>query len=226
MNRWPISGTLPTRPQFSVRSKAMDAAIATANPFATRYTRPGAIRFHFPAGEDEATLVEQLRSHNWIAQIVGPHGSGKSTLLATLMPAIEAAGRQVRCIALHEGERRLPLTATDWRQLTSASVAIIDGYEQLGWFARGSVVRRVRSRRCGLVVTSHRDLGLPTLFTTDPQLALAIEVVHDLMRPGEHLICDRDIEAAWHCRRGNLRELLFDLYDLFESRRTITGRVF
>jgi hypothetical protein len=198
-------------------------SIATTNPFATRYTRPGAMQFHFPAGEDVMALVERLRSYHWTAQIVGPHGSGKSTLLATLIPAIETAGRQVRCIALHEGERRLPFTATDWGQLTSASVLIIDGYEQLGRFARWSVASRSRSRQCGLVVTTHRDLGLPTLFTMNPQLSLAIELAHELLPPGDRSIGDSDIEAAWHRRRGNVRELLFDLYDLFESRRATSG---
>jgi len=71
--------------------------IVTSNPFSTRFIRPGAVEFLFPAGQTAETLVETLRQHAWQGQIIGPHGSGKSTLLAALVPALEAAGR--KCVA-------------------------------------------------------------------------------------------------------------------------------
>lgn len=193
------------------------------NPFATRYTRPGALRFRFPAGEDESKLVERRRLSHWRGQIVGPHGSGKSSLLAALAPALEAAGRRVRIVALHEGERRLKFTRRDWDEFSSSSLLIIDGYEQLGRLARWSVDVNCRRRGCGLLVTTHRDLGLPLLFTTDARLDLAIELAHELLPVGQQAIRDADIEAAWRNRRGDMREMLFDLYDLFELRRTLSG---
>jgi hypothetical protein len=52
---------------------------------------------------------------------------------------------------------------------------------------------------------------------------LAIELAHELLPPGEQAIRDGDIEAAWRRRRGNVREILFDLYDLFELRRGTGG---
>jgi hypothetical protein len=181
------------------------------------------MRFHFPAGQEESTLVERLRVNHWRGQIVGPHGTGKSTLLAALVPALEAAGRRVRFVTLHEGDRRLSFSRADWNQLSDRCVLILDGYEQLGRLARWSVDLRCRRRGCGLLITTHRDLGLPLLFTTNSRLALAIELARELLPPGEQTIQDADIEAAWRERGGNLREMLFDLYDLFELRRTTTG---
>ena len=195
----------------------MTSSLPGTNPFATRYTRPGSLRFRFPAGEDEATLVARLRASGWRGQIVGPHGSGKSTLLAALVPALETAGRRVRFIVLHEGERRLNFARADWNELTAASLLIVDGYEQLGRLARWRVDFRCRQRGCGLLLTTHRDLGLPTLFTTDPRLDLAIELARELA--GGQAIRDADVEAVWTKRHGNIREMLFDLYDLFELRR-------
>jgi hypothetical protein len=59
-------------------------AAPASNPFATRFTRPGAIEFIFPAGESLATLVARLRACDWRGQITGPHGSGKAPLRAAL----------------------------------------------------------------------------------------------------------------------------------------------
>src|SRR5262245_49587973 len=74
----------------------------SSNPFSTRFIRPGAIPFIFSAGESAESLVDHLRVNNWRGQIIGPHGSGKSTLLAALLPALQAAGRTVACVSLHQ----------------------------------------------------------------------------------------------------------------------------
>lgn len=197
----------------------MSSTPALSNPFATWRTRPGALKFRFPDGEDAAALVERLRWHEWRGQIVGPHGSGKSTLLAALVPALEAAHRRVHEVAMHDGQRRLGLSREDWRKLNSGDQLIVDGYEQLSRMARGCVAWRCRRRRCGLLVTTHRDLGLPTLCTMKPRLELAVDLVRELLPPGDETIRPVDVAAAWRRRGGNMRELLFDLYDLFERRR-------
>ena len=196
----------------------MNAFVAD-NPFSTRHTRPGTIAFRFDGGESIEALVDRLREQGWWGQIVGPHGSGKSTLLAALLPTLEAAGRQVELVSLHQGDRRLPFDRASWRQRSSATQLVIDGYEQLGWFGRWSLARRCRRQGCGLLVTSHHDVGLPTLFATRTSLELAREIVRWLVGTDEALLADADIESAWHARHGNLRETLFDLYDLFEEHR-------
>ncbi len=196
------------------------ASLPANNPFSTRCTRPGAIPFRFENGADATTLVGRLRSLGWRAQIVGPHGSGKSTLIAALRPALAAAGREVRLVGLHQGDRRLPISADEWRQFTPATQLIVDGYEQLGAFARWQVARRCRRQGCGLLVTTHADVGLATLFTTSPCLELAVALVRQLLPPCDDTIAEADIEAAWRANGGNLREMLFALYDLFEQRRS------
>src|SRR5262245_57773499 len=104
-----------------------------ANPFATCWTNPGLIPFHFRGNETAEALVAKLAAQEWRGAILGPHGSGKSTLLETLKPALRVAARNVSAIALHDGQRRLPHGFIDaWCSLPN-SVAIIDGYEQLAW---------------------------------------------------------------------------------------------
>src|SRR5262245_19098489 len=113
------------------------------NPFATCWTRPGAIPFRFPKGSDAAQLIAKLAAQNWQGAIIGPHGSGKSTLLETLKPTLVASGRTIHATTLRDGQRRLPAAFVD--SLSSANViAMIDGYEQLSWFARWQLARQCR----------------------------------------------------------------------------------
>lgn len=197
------------------------------NPFSTRFTRPGALPFYFNEGDDAARLLARLRRHNWFGQIVGPHGSGKSTLLAVLRPALADAGRDVTLVELRKDEGGLRHVwcqlfggqdTAERHRLSANTQVIIDGYEQLGWWARWLVVRGCRRRGCGLLVTAHDDSGLPILYTTRPRLELALALVRRLA-PSADVIGEADVAAAWHEHRGDMRETLFSLYDLFERRR-------
>lgn len=197
----------------------MDDALPGSNPFATRFTRPGQMPFFFPPEQDGSALVERLRGQGWWGQIVGPHGSGKSTLLATLVPLLQAAGRNVLRVELHDGQRRLPAEILRRSRFTCDTQLLIDGYEQLSRWQRLSVQRRCRLAGCGLLVTSHVSVGLAKLFCTRSDLATARELVSFLLSRQPALISPADIERSFHAHRGNLREMLFDLYDLFERRR-------
>src|SRR6185312_8582419 len=106
------------------------------NPFATCWTRPGALAFRFSNGQGAEQLAAKLATQQWRGAIVGPHGSGKSTLLEALKPAIIAAGRSIQAVYLRDGQRRLPRDFFATRSSDSNSVVIIDGYEQLSWSAR------------------------------------------------------------------------------------------
>ena len=106
-----------------------------SNPFATRFTRPGAIEFLFQAEESLESVVGKLRNHGWWGQIIGPHGSGKSTLLAALEPKLAEAGREVERRSLAGGQRQHDLPA----RLTSNTFLIIDGFEQLSWWSLWNV---------------------------------------------------------------------------------------
>ncbi len=191
------------------------------NPFATRHVRPGAIRYRFGSEINAAGLVGRLAAAGWRGQIVGPHGSGKSTLLATLLPLIESSGRRPRLIALHDGQRRLPERLDRKAAPAEPAIIVVDGFEQLAPWHRWRLLRRCRRRGWGLLATAHRSVGLPTIFETSTTPQLAQGIVAELARDG-WTIEPAEIAARFDLHGGNLRELLFDCYDLY--RRRISGQ--
>jgi hypothetical protein len=190
-----------------------------SNPFSSRNVRPGAVPFIFRPGESAEKLVDQLAADQWCGQIIGPHGSGKSTLLAELMPQLAARGRKVSLCELHDGERRLPTSAPALSRLTSGDQLVIDGYEQLGWWARLNIRSRAWRNGFGLLVTAHQDVGLPTLYATAVDREIAHRVLAHLLPGGAASITAEDLDFRLAAQQGNLREALFDLYDLYEERK-------
>jgi molybdopterin-guanine dinucleotide biosynthesis protein len=190
---------------------------SSSNPFATRFTRPGALGYLFPDGESADTLVERLQANAWRGAIVGPHGAGKSTLLATLIPAISSSGRTVVHVALHAGETSLPEALSHWRQWNPTTQVVVDGYEQLTWWSRTRLALRLRRTGAGLLVTSHSRTDLPTIFEAAPRMEAAREVVRSLTR-GDGIISDDDLARVFRSCDGNIRETLFQLYDVYEAR--------
>jgi hypothetical protein len=190
------------------------------NPFATRFTRPGALPFLFDGDESAAAIVARFVAAGGRGAIVGPHGSGKSTLLETLRPALCEAGMNPIVHTLHDGQRRLsrehPLPSQ------SNDVLVIDGYEQLNWWGRREVRRAVQHASAGLLVTSHAAVaGLPTIFTTRPTWELSRRVVRELTPSLPALnLSEDELRRRYEQCNGNLRELLFKLYDLYESQRS------
>jgi hypothetical protein len=169
--------------------------MSEANPFATRFTRPGAVEFLFPEGDSAAAVVARLAESQWQGQIVGPHGSGKSTLVASLIPAIEAAGRKIERFTIQGGQRGLPAELSDaaWDDKT---LVVLDGFEQLGWLARRKLRGLVSKHRAGLLVTAHQDVGLPTVFQTQPSEKLAHALVAKLVPAGDTSITPADDSRA------------------------------
>jgi hypothetical protein len=188
-----------------------------SNPFATCWTRPGALEFQFPPGASVSALVAQLAAANWRGEIVGPHGSGKSTLLATLLPHLTAAGFNLATISLRDGERRFPMNFVRDSLAVPRPLLVIDGYEQLSWFGRRVLLLRCRRAAAGLVVTAHRSVGLPLLYRTQPSLTLAEQLVSTLTVVNPSPISRADIAASHACHGSNLRELFFTLYDRHEA---------
>ena len=193
-----------------------------SNPFATRFTRPDAMPFLFPEGVDADTLLARLRHFNWRAAIVGPHGVGKSTLLYTLIPMIEQAGREVRYVALHDGERRLPPEVFRHCSHDRPVQLVVDGYEQLAPWRRWALRSWTVWHRVGLLVTAHRGEGrwpgLPILWRMEPDCVTAQRVVDYLQRDTDALIRPDDIDAALSRSQGDLREALMRLFDVHERR--------
>ncbi len=189
------------------------------NPFSTRCVRPGALAYRFPPGRSAAGLLARLERNGWQGQIVGPHGSGKSALVATLRGAIEASSRPTRLLELHDKERRLPVSRRQIGELAPGTVVIVDGYEQLSWWRRFRLRRLCRRKGLGLVVTSHQSVAFPDLFRTTTSPALARQIVNQLLERGPSPLTAAEVNERFMAHRGDLRELLFDLYDLYEQRR-------
>lgn len=193
-----------------------------ANPFATCWTRPGAIPFRFENGVNAELLTAQLAAQNWRGAIIGPHGSGKSTLLETLKPALTAAGRNFHFIALRDHQRHLPREAfAALERVATNRLLIVDGYEQLARLERVRLAWHCHRRECGLLVTAHASVSLPTLITLTPSPALVEQLVGNLCAEVSTPVTTNQVTAS-HARHGsNVREIFFDLYDHYEQVRRI-----
>lgn len=198
------------------------------NPFATCWTKPGAMTFRFPQDQSGERLIRRLAGQGWCGEIVGPHGSGKTTLLATLLPLLQETGRDVHAVTLRSGGRHLP---RGWikqalANRSSHTVLVVDGYEQLAPFRRWSLRRRCASAGAGLLVTSHEPSGLPTLVRLSPDLQLVEQLVTDLASRAPSPITEADVVASHACHGSNVREIFFELYDRHErSMRATRTRV-
>lgn len=196
-----------------------------ANPFATRRVRPGVMAFIFPDSLSTKLLVKRLAQNHWWGQIVGPHGNGKSTLLASLIAQIKPFGRQALHIALHDRQRHLPKEFLNSilesaAELSGSLLVIVDGYEQLGRWSRFRLKRLCRRCKCGLLVTAHQPVGLPMLHRADSSLQTAYRVVEHLQRGSATPVDSAEIARCYARQKGNMRDMLFDLYDLHEKQRS------
>jgi len=190
------------------------------NPFSTRFVRPGAIPYRFSPERDLTRLLDRFQQIGRTGQIVGPHGGGKSTLLADLVRLWEQNGERVTVFELHDGQRRLPVHLVGLLRDTPTTLIAVDGYEQLNWCARRALRRFCRRRQIGLNVTSHRSMGIPDLARCAPSLALLEQLVRGLLPDGSPQIDCESVRRAFHRHAGNVREVLFELYDLYEAGAT------
>jgi hypothetical protein len=139
-------------------------------------------------------------------------------LLHTLLPAIQQAGRRVELHVLCAGQPPLPLRRSQTAQWGGDVQIVVDGYEQLARPRRWRLKRLCRRLGAGLLITAHRPAGLPELFRTCACLEIAQQVVRRLLPPGLVVIAPDDVARCHAKHNGNLRETLFDLYDLWEER--------
>ena len=130
--------------------------------------------------------------------------------MASLLAALAARGVASRHVELHEGRAELPGDVGD-----APGLLVVDGFEQLGFWRRWGLRRRAG----GLLVTTHHCAGLPTLWRTAVTQETTARILEALLRGQRRLVGEEDLRERLRCRRGNLREALFDLYDLHERRR-------
>ena len=113
--------------------------------------------------------------------------------------------------------RHLPSGWIETSQAQSANLIIVDGYEQLSRTNRVWLNVRCRQKGWGVLVTSHCDMGLPTLLEIVPSLNVTEAVVEHLLGASKQAVGREDISRAFAATGGNLRETLFALYDLYEK---------
>lgn len=188
-----------------------------SNPFSTRYTKPGALPPLDADGRpvDVEQLLARMRTGCWV--IEGPHGRGKSTLLRTLLSRAMADRRAASLVQVRSWADVWPALHAVFRAGPGHIVAV-DGWEQLPPAGGLIIVAMARLRRTVVIATAHERIGLPVLVRCESSLALMEAVVARLPDHGD-MISTADIEAAFRCHRGNVRDALAALYDRFEERR-------
>ena len=219
--------------------------MAPRNPFRARNLSPGRLPFIFPSGEDVDQTLQRFRDDRFFGQILGPHGSGKSTLLVTLTNELKNTGHCVETFWLEpqarsDEKQRLSDRTKQIASHGPASAALpmilaIDGFEVLSWLQRRRFLWSIRRSECGVLVTAHRNLGLPTLWETKPTLASTHEVIRSIVAldadlPPNNSGSDGKPDPIWqamprelvadlfHHHDGNVREVLFSLYDWFQNK--------
>lgn len=189
-----------------------------SNPFATRFTKPGAIDFQFPCGDSAEQLIERLSKNDWRGEIVGPHGSGKSTLLACILPILRERFPRLWLGKIAGGQRTL-CEATEQPNWATAGLVVIDGYEQLSWWTRFKAKLSANMNSCGLLVTCHESVGFPEIFRTNPTPALVKKLAHELQNGSSVQITSAEVAQCYQQHSQNIREAMFAMYDLFEQKR-------
>ena len=74
-----------------------------------------------------------------------------------------------------------------------------------------------------MLVTSHVDVGLPTIYRVQPSLPVALRLVAQLLAEDSETLERDEVIDCFQTWNGNIREMLFELYDLYEIRRRSRG---
>jgi hypothetical protein len=171
-----------------------------ANPFCAARFAPGVLPW-IGEGEVEryldAVCVPGARH-----QVIGAHGSGKSTLLVHLERGARVRGWPV---VRFRGSTGCALPRR-------GALILADEAEELGALGRAFL----RTFATSLVMTGHRDLGLPLLSERAVDVATLAALVERLAgRAPPH----DALAASLERHRGNVRDVFFELYDAFELAR-------
>ena len=107
------------------------------------------------------------------------------------------------------------------RTFFDRKILVFDGFEQLS-FANRIIIRTFcRMNHLGLLLTTHSPMiGVPVLFRTIPTVSTIRQLLDFLLEDYEEFkIGDSEVETLLKNFRNDVREMLFSLYDAFESFR-------
>jgi len=185
---------------------------------------------------DTKSLYDLFVKNDDVAQIIGPHGSGKSTLLAALLTTLQQNGHKTVFVSLHDRQRFLPWgfwkdfrrTFQDKKAGTKPTILVIDGYEQLCYLTRFFLQFVRKTIGCGLLITTHYAFhGIPVLHQTGTSLETLKTIVANLLHCFDTApkiipfkLTDEFLESLLLEKQGNIREVLFALYDRYEEIRS------
>jgi hypothetical protein len=208
------------------------------NPFSTRKTTPGKIPYFFRGEIVSCCQIDNpvflnfctyFKKSDYQSQIVGGHGTGKTTFLIAFVRFLEMNGHIVNHFTLHDRKRKLPdvfwerHTSLTWQfksgVIEQLPIAVIDGYEQLSSLQKIRLRWSCRKGRCGLLITTHTPVWrLPVLLKTKPTLQTLKKIIEHLFRnqpdiePPDDDLC----QSLFEQHQGNIRDVLFALYDHYE----------
>lgn len=192
-----------------------------SNPFSASRIRPGAIEYLFPGDESVESLLARWRASGRRGAIVGPHGAGKSTLLRSLRRRLAELGERSLLLRIRPGRvrgARLRIAAPSRRR----RVLILDGWEALPFSLRRRIARRTTEG--GLLATTHGPTPLPTLWCAEATAESARQVIARLAPNWSERPSTSELAAMLARRDGDLREVLFELYDRWELAHAHGGR--
>jgi len=188
----------------------------------------------FPSSVDTEPSFDlfctSFKNFDFRSQILGGHGTGKTTFLIEFVQFLERQGYIVNHFTLHDGQRTLTneflerhislVSQYKIEMVKKPPIAVIDGYEQLSLAQKIRLRLSCRKGKSGLLITTHSPAWrLPVLLRTETTLDTLQHIIGYVFRslphiePPDKALC----QSLFHQHQGNLRSVLFDLYDLYEE---------
>jgi hypothetical protein len=196
------------------------AEVPAENPFRAQQIRPGRIPFLLPVGDTWTQVLQRFADAGRRAEVIGPHGSGKSSFVREFTRMLDERGDHCRIWKAADQRYRVPAIAGLLIRLRPATILVLDGFDRLTVFARWFVRLWTKFRSCGLIVTAHAGTGLPLLLATNVTAREARHALQHLLPEFETAWGKQlDVETLLRDHDGNLREVLFHLFDTWQDQR-------
>ena len=144
--------------------------------------------------------------------------------MASLLDPLAAAGLPAVVFALHDAQRQMPAGWSRQAVAARARTIVVDGYEQLGRLGRWRLHGACRRHGWGLLLTTHADVGWPTLLSLVPDLNVVVALVRHLLGADADAVDSAQIAACFEGCGRDVRETLFALFDRHERLRRRSAR--